>query len=226
MKTRRDVLSEAVSMCMQELYSLAQPAIDWDSFVEENRLYLNLEKVWEKSDKKISHLDYCGPAPFNFYYLPKDVMKEVCDSYICAYKIDEKQDFLDTIDILKEYCKRPIVSKYVEGHIDEDGNRYPGYRDYDHPANLEKEIEKLLKELYPEDNRESIAPLFVNKFFEFLDKAGEFYNFNAELNSFNMTVYLGASPSSNKEAVIENWKKYKNTDIVIDDSKYEENEEN
>ena len=45
-----------------------------------------------------------------------------------------------------------------------------------------------------------------------------------DLNSFNTNVYLGASPNSNKEAVIENWKKYRNKDIEIDESKY--NEEN
>ena len=35
-----------------------------------------------------------------------------------------------------------------------------------------------------------------------------------------MSVYLGPSPNSNKEAVIENWKKYRNKDIEIDESKY------
>ena len=52
--------------------------------------------------------------------------------------------------------------------------------------------------------------------------AGKFYNSHWWLNSFNTTVYLGASPNSNKEAVIENWKKYRNKDIEIDESKYNE----
>ena len=47
--------------------------------------------------------------------------------------------------------------------------------------------------------------------------AGNFYNWNRDLNSFNMSVYLGASPCSNKDTVIENWKKYRNQDIEIDE---------
>ena len=46
------------------------------------------------------------------------------------------------------------------------------------------------------------------KFFEFLDMAGNFFNWNGDLNSFYMSVCLGASPNSNKQAVIDNWKKY------------------
>ena len=40
-----------------------------------------------------------------------------------------------------------------------------------------------------------------------------------------MNVYLGASPNSNKEKVIENWKVYRNKDISIDESVYIEDEE-
>jgi len=42
-----------------------------------------------------------------------------------------------------------------------------------------------------------------------------FFNWNSELNYFSTSIYLGASPNSNKEAVIENWKKYRNQDIEI-----------
>ena len=55
--------------------------------------------------------------------------------------------------------------------------------------------------------------------------AGEFYTWNHDLNSFNTTVYLGPSPCSNKERVIENWKIYRNEDITIDDSVYIEDED-
>jgi hypothetical protein len=45
---------------------------------------------------------------------------------------------------------------------------------------------------------------------DFFDMDGEFYTWNHDLNSFNTTVYLGPSPCSNKERVIENWKIYRN----------------
>ena len=69
------------------------------------------------------------------------------------------------------------------------------------------------------------SQIFQDKFFKFLDMAGNFYEFNRYLNGFNMHVYLGGTPSSNKESVIENWKKYRNIDIEIDESKYNEEDE-
>ena len=59
--------------------------------------------------------------------------------------------------------------------------------------------------------------MFQDKFFEFLDMAGNFYNWNRNLNTFNMSVYLGPSPNCNKDGVIENWKKYRGVDIEIDE---------
>ena len=53
--------------------------------------------------------------------------------------------------------------------------------------------------------------------------AGNFFNWNYEMNSFNTTVYLGPSPNSNKQTVIENWKKYRGRDIKINEKKMKEN---
>ena len=145
-------------------------------------------------------------------------MKDIVDSYIDAYKIDNHQNLLDIIEILKDYCKKPIVDKYIEDYTDKYGNHHPGYRSYDHPDNLSKEINKILIGI-DETNIcfEDMANEIQNKCFEFLDMAGEFFEWNGELCSFNTSVYLGASPNSNKENVIENWKKYRNQDIEIDE---------
>jgi hypothetical protein len=207
-------------------------------------MYSNRYKLWEKTkdtDPEYigkTRLECIGPAPYEFYYLPSDVMKEICDSYVSAYKMDAHKNLLDIIGILKDYCEKPIVDKYIE----REGNQ-PGYRGYAHPDNLEKELGKLfeneiLKDIarqYNEQfhlNNTSIessvsniyAKILQDKFFEFLDMAGEFYTWNYDLNSFNTTVYLGPSPCSNKERVIENWKIYRNEDITIDDSVYIEDE--
>lgn len=201
--TRNDVIEEAIFSCMKELYSWVQPSTTWEDFVEENKIYK------EKNLK--SEL-----APYNFYYLPKDIMKDICDSYVYAYKIDNQQELLDTIEVLKNYCKEPIVDKWIEGELREDGTRWPGHRGYDHPDNLEKEIYKYLDSNFTGAEFEN-AKILQDKFFKFLDMAGKFFNWNRDLNSFNMSVYLGPSPSSNKESVIENWKKYRNQDIKIDE---------
>lgn len=223
--TRNEVLIQACKQCLKELYSVAQPSVTWEAFEEENIKYMKKYKEWERARQEGNKLDlvkYCGPKPYEFYYLPSDVFRSICDSYVNAYKIDSHQNLLDIIEILKNYCNEPIVDKY----IDRDGDQ-PGYRGYEHPDNLTKEIASLLR-MYCGDSEADlgeVAQELQKKFFEFLDMAGDFYNWNFDLNSFNTTVYLGASPCSNKDTVIKNWKEYRGKDITIDDSIYKEDEE-
>jgi hypothetical protein len=200
---RSNIISRAIEECLKDLYSYAKPHIEWDDFLLENKIY-NTKKE--------------GPAPFEFYYLPKEILENIVESYAAAYNLDKQQNLLDTIEILKEYCKNPIVTKYIAG---ENGN--PGYRGYDHPDNLEKQLTDLI----PDSgfSKSDIAESIQNKFFEFLDMAGKFFNWNRDLNAFNTTIYLGVSPCSNKETVIKNWKKYRKQDIEIDESKYKENDD-
>ena len=231
MITRSNVLSKAANDCMKELYSFVQPSVDWNDFVSQCKLYSNQYVIWEKTrntdpnyiGKSIK--ECIGPRPYEFYYLPKEIMKDICDSYVHAYRIDQQQELLDTIETLKNYCKEPIVDKYIE-----EKNGDPGYRGYDHPDNLEKEINTYLDLKFPlmdperaedaedfENKLDIAAKELQDKFFKFLDMAGNFYNWNRDLNSFNVSVYLGASPYSNKEIVIDNWKKYRNKDIEINE---------
>ena len=138
MITRRDVLADAIDKCTRELYSLAQPEVNYDDFIEENKIYLEKEKEYyslPKDNRPLYH-EYMGPKPYEFYYLPREIFKEIADSYIDAYKLNDKQELLDTIQILKNYCKEPIVDKWIEKDDD------PGHRGYEHPDNLEKEVGK------------------------------------------------------------------------------------
>lgn len=219
MITRRDVIADAADKCMKDLYSLAQPAITWEEFIKENKEFIKREEEYYKLPKenRISYKEFMGPKPYEFYYLPKEVLKEIVDNYIYAYEIDEHQNLLDTIDLLKKYCDDPIEEFYHPGE-----GENPGYRDYRHPDNLTTCFINELKEYTSSNISEEIVYKAKDLFFKFLDKAGKFYNSHWWLNSFNTTVYLGASPNSNKEAVIENWKKYRNKDIEIDESKYNE----
>lgn len=180
MITRQDVLCRAVDECMKELYSKAQPHVEWKDFIQQNEDYKE------------------GPKPYEFYYLPKEVFDYIAESYIKAYKI--RSLFNDHLDLILNYFKDPIINKYVKK---EDA---PGYRDYEHITPL--------KDIIGSDN--------MNKVKEYVEKARNFYRFNHELNSFNMTVYLGASPSSDKQSVIDNWKEYRGQDITIDESIYDE----
>ena len=235
--TRHEVIDQAITQCMKELYSYAIPHIEWEKFKKENEVYSNKYKIWENyqnyfysKDKnpelwlqyKSSFPDWenksveecIGPKPYEFYYLPKEIVRDIFDSYVYAYKFDSQQELLSTILILKDYCRHPVVSKYIE----KDENN-PGYRGYENPDNLEKELYQMLKEYFDDSETDpnTVAEELQNKFFEFLDMAGNFYNWNSELNTFSVNIYLGASPNSSKEAVIENWKKYRNKNIEIDE---------
>ena len=234
MLTRSDILGEAVDKCMKELYSYAQPHIEWDKFVDENKHYSKKYKEWEEfkrieakanttneesvilclhSDwKGKSCIECIGPRPYEFYYLPKDILKDIIDNYVYVYKMDNQQNLLDIIEILKNYCKEPIIDKWIEGE-----NGFPGHRGYVHPDNLEKEVNKLLCKQFNSPELSGISTKVTNKFFEFLDMAGKFFSWNSELNSFYQSVYLGCSPHSNKDIVIKNWKEYRGEDIEINE---------
>ena len=223
MITRDDVLNKAAMDCLKDLYSKAQPKVDWEDFLKQNKDYTKKYNEWhliynQSMGNEPSLKEYCGPAPYEFYYLPKDIFKQIVNSYVHAYKLDAQQELLDTIETLKNYCKEPIVDKYIEGE-----NGFPGHRGYDHPNNLEKELIEICSQHSHEPV--NMAKELQNKFFEFLDMAGNFFNWTRDLNSFNMAVYLGASPCSNKERVIENWKQYRDKNIIIDESIYIEDEE-
>ena len=141
MINRDDVLSEAVNGCLEELYTLVVPKITWEKFKEECKIYSNRFQTWDifrkaqiKKDEfpqewehqKTVHSNWenksktecIGPAPYEFYYLPKEIMKDVCDSYVHAYRLDHQQELLDTIETLKNYCKEPIVDKYIDDWTD------------------------------------------------------------------------------------------------------------
>lgn len=230
MITRSDLLGKAIDECLKEVYTMVQPEVSWEDFIQQNKEYLEKEKEYYKlpEENRPKYYEYMGPKPYEFYYLPKEIFKEIADSYIDAYKFDNHKNLKEIIQILKNYCKAPIVDKYIEGELKEDGTRWPGHRGYDHPDNLEKEIQKFIESNYnlceSEDNVKDSKEL-QNKFFEFLDMAEDFYDWNGELNTFNCNVYLGPSPNTNKEAVIDNWKKYRNKEIEIDDGKYNDEEQ-
>ena len=248
MVSRKDILSKAVDDCVKDIYSIAQPQVDWEDFKEQCKIYSKSYFEWEEYRKakennpklykeynerlgwEGKNITECiGPRPYEFYYVPSKVQKEIVDSYIYAYRIDSQQELLDTIQILKNYCKEPIVDKYIDDWDDEYGH-HPGYRGYEHPDNLKKELSDILDDdignaFQSNKEIEEISTKLQNKFFEFLDMAGNFYNWNSELSSFNMSVYMGITPSTNKETVIDNWKQYRNKDIEIDESKFEEEDE-
>jgi hypothetical protein len=226
MVTRDEILTKAVNDCMRELYSYSQPKVEWDDFKKQCEDYSERYREWEKLDKqsRTKPIEYCGPKPYEFYYLPQEFMRRICDAYVSAYKIDSQKELTDTVEVLKNYFKEPIVDKYIDEYTDENGNWHPGYRSYDHPTNLKQRIEGLLRAkcALNSEQGEALSEDICQIVDKFFDMATEFFNWNRDLNSFNLSVYMGVSPCSNKKTVIENWKKYRGVDITIDESLYKD----
>lgn len=213
MISKRDVLSQAIDDCMKELYSLAQPSVTWEDFMEQNEVYVSKEREWKDlpEEGKPSYKDYMCPKPFEFYYLPREVLKNIIDSYVEAYGFNHQKELVDIKDTLIGYCEDPIIEVYKK---DRGYNR----REYEHQEHIVKQLSSIC-------NDEELAGKVWDKVKEILNQATDFFNWNSYLNTFYTHTYLGASPNSNKEAVIENWKKYRNTDIEIDESKYKEEDD-
>lgn len=250
MITRNDIISRAIEECLQELYKYAQPHTEWNVFLSENKKYSSDYIMWKEYNRIFKDkekypekwktmkelfpnwenkpvIECIGPSPYEFYYLPIKVVNDICDSYIHAYKLDNKQELLNTIEILKQYCNDPITDKYIDSWTDEDGY-HPGYKNYIRPACLKARIVEFLEEHYdlydPEYNSKDSQEI-LDMFFEFLDMAGNFYDWNGELNSFNNALYLGPIPNSNKQSVIDNWKQFRNQIIEINDNEYDNEEQ-
>lgn len=183
MKNRYDIVAEAVEECMKECYKLAQPKVTWEDFKKENKEYID------------NKLDAQGiPAPYAFYYLPKEEFDAIKDAVAEAYGL--KNHLVYYTELLIEYFKAPKVTEYSK----EDGKHY-------------KHIKALKKIIGTDD---------YNNVMDYIKKFREFYRSDHYENSYNFNVCLGASPNSNKEAVIDNWKQYRNKDITINDNLYEE----
>lgn len=184
MKTRHDVLSEAVEEALKECYKLAQPKVTWEDFKKENKEYID-NKLDEKGI----------PAPYNFYYLPVSEFEYIKDYVADSYRL--YNPLVASLERLVGYFKNPRITVYDKQH----GKHYEALDD--------------LESVIGEEAYEKVM--------DYIEKCSDFYKADSWYNSYCFNVCLGASPSSNKEEVIKNWKKYRNKDITIDDSLYEEN---
>ena len=183
MKNRYDIVAEAVEECLKECYKLAQPKVTWEDFKKENKEYM---------DNNYKERDI--PAPYSFYYLPKEEFTEIINAVASAYGLEDH--IHNDAELLINYLKNPTIVVY---------NKELG-RHYEHIEGLDSILDK-----------ESF-----DKVMDYIHKYMDYYKGDHYANSYNFNVCLGASPNTNKDAVIENWKKYRNKDITINDNIYDE----
>lgn len=204
--TREDILSEAIDRCMVELYEKAQPSADINEYI---RKIKSGEITKEDQDK--------DPIYYR-HYLSKEEMQYIVDKYHTAYRLDN--EFKDSCDLLlKDMEESYTIDKYIDAHTDENGDYHPGYRGYDHMPTVEGQVKLALK-MSNIENPE-LAKNITDIFREFIKNRRDFYRFDRDGEKFNYSVYLGASPTSSKERVIDFWKKQgKEIEIVDHNPEY------
>lgn len=126
------------------------------------------------------------------YYLSEENIKYIVDEFCAAYNIKERWNY--DMDLLLHNLNN---GGYADKYVKDEEHPY-GYRTF-------TEVPPL-KEITPD----------FQKVLKVIEDYKDFYKFDKEESQFRCAVLLGASPTSNKQAVIDYWKK-KGVNIDIND---------
>lgn len=193
---RDSVLDKAYHDCMREMYKRSQPSADYDQLIED----VKSGKI--PKDTRI----------YERYYLSMDEFIYIRDKYMKAYGLVEH--WKPNIELLETYLNEGgTKDKWIPERIDEDGFKHPGYRGYEEVPPIKKQIENLLS---TKNIDTSIVNDINNVVMNTINDCKKFYRFDRESDSFSASVALGASPTSNKDTVIEYWKSL-GIDVKIED---------
>lgn len=171
MLERKDILSECVERCMEEMYKYSQPAIDLKSAVEK----IKQKEIVETKEHPLYTQHYLSFRNYQF------ILKHYLNIYGLFDYWDSDMELL--IHNLKE---GGVKNKYIPP---QDGN--PGYRGYEDVKPLQEYIGKEHSDIV----------------FKILEDYKNFHKHGSrEYDQVYMSIALGASPTSNKKAVINYWK--------------------
>jgi hypothetical protein len=194
MKTREDIIKEAIHECFKEMYAKAQPSIDYDELLEKFR---NGEITEGKGETPIH----------DRYYLSMDEFTYIRDKYLNIYRMNNlwKSNVNFLRDNLTNGSHKDV---YIPERTDENGDWHPGYRSSEEVPNLKDQFRNILNDKFKLGDvlREPIAEELYNAVIETIDNCRDFYRFDREEEQFGYATALGASPCSNKKTVIDYWK--------------------
>ena len=202
MLTREKVLSKACHDCYKEMYAKSQPVGDYDEYV---RQY----KAGELRDDDKDRV-------YNRHYLSRDEYEYIIDKYVDAYGMKEK--WSDYVDTVKAYFGDDVSKdKYIPEWVDENGMKHPGYRGYEKLEHFKDVVAHILKPyIFDEGLRHAIGIDIYKAVMDRIETCKNFYRFDREESGFHIQMGLGASPTCNKETVINYWKE-KGVDVEIED---------
>lgn len=197
--SRQDIVEKAIIECLDEMYRESQPSITWDEIQEQARVNPN-RSIWQE------------------HYLPQWKYKDIQEKYMRLYRI--KEEWNGDIELLEEYLnKGGTKDKYIPEQIDESGFKHPGYRGYESVKPIKEQILEVLNESLEVGNRtEILCDKITNVVLETIAACKNFYKHDRDEQMFYFNV-ANYSPNSNIEAVREF---YKDTDIIINDIKEED----
>ena len=199
MLDRKEILNKSYHDCMGEMYAKSQPEADYDNLIEEYRT----GKIGK--DERI----------YDRHYLSQEEFFYIRDKYKKAYGI--QSHWRDDIEVLEEYLnKGGNKDKYIEDWEDEHGH-HPGYRSYEEVPPLVDQISDCLVKYALSDIANEMAKEVTSIVMENIKNCKNYYRFDREEESFDCSIALGASPTSNPETVKQWWKDNYNVDIEIEE---------
>lgn len=186
MRTREDILEQACLECLAEMYNKAQPSLDFKQYYQD----VKSGKI-DKNDKV-----------YERHYLSSDEINYIVNKYIELYAIDNQ--WIEHADLVFNYLKNGGIKVIIEKDTKEYVNQDP----------LNDVIKQILINHDVLDSE--LLEDLVDSVFNIIRNCKSFYRLDKELQSFKQIIYLGASPCSNKESVIQYWSN-KGIDVTIED---------
>lgn len=193
MLDRRQIIQQAYTECMREMYAKAQPSADYDAIVAGVK-----DGTIEDSDK--------DPV-YARYYLSEEEFKYILNKYIKAYGMNSTwHSYVDTVR--RYFDGEGMKDAWVENKVDEYGVKHSGYRVAEEVPHITKAFKEILaKQLDGEHFIDTLVDSLSKVVFEYIDNCENFYRVDREEGDFSCSVALGASPTSNPNTAVEYWKK-------------------
>lgn len=197
---RDKIIKKAIHDCMCEMYAKSQPSADWDKIVDDYRTGKlgKDDRIYER------------------HYLSYDEFIYIRDKYKKAYNI--KRTWVPHLDFLEDLLRDGgLKDKYNPDWTDEQGNHHPGYRSAENVKPLKEQISDIMREFDCSEIAQEVGREIYDKVMDTIENYKDFYRFDREEEQFDVSISLGASPSSNAESVKKWWKENHNEDIEIEE---------
>lgn len=192
MLSREDILERAYNECMTEMYAKSQPSANFNELLE--------------GVKNGTIIDTPNDKVFERYYLSYEEFHYILNKYVELYGMSEKwTDYLETVE--RYFTGEGRKDIWIGEKTDEDGNKHPGYRSSEAVPHIKDTIYNILKQYINDSNTQEIRDKIAKEVLSYVENCKNYYRYDREEHNFSARVALGCSPTTNKNSVIEYWKK-------------------